>query len=42
MMNMGNKMTLEELEDLMGEADPKGDGIIDVDEFAKKMCPPKP
>jgi len=31
MMNMGNKMTAEELEELMKEADPSGDGVIVID-----------
>ena len=41
MMNMGNKMTAEELEELMKEADPKGDGAVDIADFAERMCPPK-
>ena len=40
MMNMGNKMTAEELEELMKEADPKGDGAVDIADFAERMCPP--
>jgi Ca2+-binding EF-hand superfamily protein len=41
MMNLGSKMKLEEVEDLMKEADPKGEGAIDLEEFAARMCPPK-
>lgn len=39
---MGNKMKLEDLEELMKEADPKGDGTVDIEEFAKRLCPTKP
>lgn len=31
MMNLGSKMSLEEVEDLMKEADPKGEGTIDIE-----------
>ena len=41
MMNMGNKMTSEDLEELMKEADPKGDGAVDIADFADRMCPAK-
>ena len=41
MMNMGNKMNAEELEELMKEADPKGDGAVNIADFAERMCPPK-
>ena len=41
MMTMGKKMTLEEYEDLLKEADPKGEGMIDIEEFASRICPPK-
>ena len=41
MKNLGNKMTDEELEEMMKEADPKGEGIIDINEFADRICPPK-
>lgn len=34
MMNMGSGMNLEEVEALMAEADPKGEGAIDIEEFA--------
>ena len=27
---------------MMKEADPKGEGAIDLDEFAHRLCPPKP
>ena len=39
MMNMGSGMNLEEVEALMAEADPKGEGAIDIEEFATRMCP---
>ena len=42
LMNMGNKMTSEEIEELMKEADPKGEGSVDIAEFAERICPPKP
>ena len=33
MMNMGSKLNVEQIEDMMKEADPKGEGAIDVEEF---------
>ena len=41
MMNQGKKMTLEEYEEMLKEADPKGEGAIDIEEFASRICPPK-
>ena len=41
MMNMGNKMNSDELEEMMKVADPKGEGAIDIMEFADSLCPPK-
>ena len=41
MKNLGTKMTQEELEEMMKEADPKGEGIVDILEFADRICPPK-
>ena len=41
MMNMGSKMNADELEDMMKIADPKGEGAIDIMEFADSLCPPK-
>ena len=41
MMNLGSKMSLEEVEDLMKEADPKGEGAINIEDFAQRLCPPK-
>ena len=41
MMTMGKKMTLEEFDDMMKEADPKGEGMVDIEEFALRLCPPK-
>ena len=40
-MNMGSKLTLEKVEELMKEADPKGEGAIDIEDFAQRMCPAK-
>lgn len=34
-------MTAEEVDELMKEADPKGEGAVDIAEFADRMCPPK-
>ena len=41
LMNMGSKMNLEEVEDFMKEADPKGDGAVDIEELAIRLCPAK-
>ncbi len=38
---MGSKMNLEQIEEFMKEADPKGDGTVDIDELATRLCPPK-
>lgn len=40
-MNLGQKMTLEEAEELMAMADPRGDGSVDLDELSQALCPPK-
>ena len=41
LMNMGSKMNLEQVEEFMKEADPKGDGAVDVEELAIRLCPVK-
>ena len=41
MMNMGSKMTAEELEEMMKVADPSKDGVVDIMDFADALCPPK-
>ena len=41
MMNLGSGMNLEEVEAFMAEADPKGEGAIDIEELAQRLCPPK-
>ena len=41
LMNMGNKMTLEEAEALIDFADPKKEGTIDIMDLADKLSPPK-
>lgn len=41
LMNMGQKMNLEQVEEFMKEADPKGDGAVDIEELAQRLCPPK-
>ena len=41
MLNMGNHMTSDEVDEMMKEADPKGDGAVDIMEFADRLCPPK-
>ena len=40
-MNLGQKMTLEEAEELMAMADSKGDGTVDIEELSQALCPPK-
>jgi Ca2+-binding EF-hand superfamily protein len=41
LMNLGSKMNLEDAEELMGMADPKGEGAVDLEELAQALCPPK-
>ena len=41
MTNMGQKMTIEQLEELMKEADPKGEGAFDIEDICQRLCPPK-
>ena len=41
MMNMGLKMKQEDLDELMKVADPKGEGVIEIEDFADSLCPPK-
>ena len=41
MMNMGGKMTAEDLEEMMKFADPSKDGVVDIMDFAESLCPPK-
>ena len=41
MKNMGSKMTQEQLDEMMKEADSKGDGSVDIEEFCQRLCPPK-
>lgn len=33
-------MILEEVDDLLKEADSKGESTIDVEELASRLCPP--
>ena len=41
MQNLGTKMTLEEIEDMIKEVDTKGDGFIYLEDMAQRLCPPK-
>ena len=40
MMNLAH-MQLEEVEEMIKVADPKGEGVIDIFDFADSICPPK-
>ena len=40
MMNLAH-MQLEEVEEMIKVADPKGEGVIDIYDFADSICPPK-
>ena len=40
MMNLAG-MQLEEVEEMIKVADPKGEGVIDIMDFADQICPPK-
>ena len=42
MTNLGMKMTAEDLEEMMKIADPKGEGNIDIADFADSLCPAIP
>ena len=42
MTNLGQKMSLEELEEMMKEGDPKAEGQINIETFCQRLCPPKP
>ena len=41
MTNLGLKMTPEELDEMIKIADPKGEGVISIRDFAESICPPK-
>ena len=41
MTNLGLTMTPEDLEEMMKIADPKGEGKVDIDDFAESLCPPR-
>ena len=36
---MGQKFSEEEAEELIKEADPKNDGVVNIETFAQKLCP---
>ena len=40
MMNLAH-MTADEVEEMIKVADPKGEGFIDILDFADSICPPK-
>ena len=40
MMNLAH-MQLEEVEEMIKIADPKGEGFVDIADFADSICPPK-
>ena len=40
MLNMGGKMSAEDLEEMVKMAG--GDGTINIEEFCQALCPPKP
>ncbi len=42
MKNLGMKMTQEQLDELMKEADGKNEGKVDIEELCQRLCPPKP
>lgn len=41
MMSMGSKMNADEVEEILKEADPRGDGYFTIAEFCERLCPPK-
>jgi calmodulin len=41
MMTMGGKLPEEEVEEMIKEADFRGEGIVDIEEFAQMLVPPK-
>ena len=40
-MNLGSKLDSEKTDEMIKAADPKGEGVVDVEEFADYLCPPK-
>ncbi len=42
MKNLGMKMTQDQLDELMKEADGKNEGKVDIEELCQRLCPPKP
>lgn len=41
MKNMGSKLTEEQVEAMMEEADGRGDGVVEMEAFGQKICPAK-
>lgn len=41
MKNLGQKMTQEQLDEMMEEADAKGEGAVDMETFGQRICPAK-
>ena len=41
MKNLGSKLSEEQVEAMMEEADAKGEGVVSLEEFGMKICPAK-
>jgi len=41
-MTQGMKFTEDEITKFLKDADPKDEGMIDIEKLADKMCPPIP
>ena len=41
MKTMGKKLMENEVDEMMEEADPKGEGVVNMEEFGQKICPAK-
>lgn len=39
MMNLGSKLSQEQIDEMMIEADPKGEGMVDLETFGQRICP---
>ena len=41
MATMGHKLTEEQIEEMMTEADAKNEGVVSMETFGQRICPPR-